>query len=108
MGAFSSGLVLLLKARPFIWVSTQLEDSALRSIDPGKAGCQLDPASPHACFHFKACFSVDNRTEEELDMRIKFSIVAKPKKAVSRVWLRLVEEDGEDSRSSRVDHLLHI
>ena len=87
MGAFSSSAVVLLKARPIINVTTSLEvndhyhypaplilydylvhiennsnaaqDSMLRRIDPGKAGCLKDPNSPHACFHFSACFTVE-------------------------------------------------
>ena len=48
--------------------------------------------------------------EEEgaVDMRIQVTIEAEPKKAVSRVWLRLEEEEGGEGRRSRVQHLLNI
>ena len=39
--------------------SNAAQDSMLRRIDPGKAGCLKDPNSPHACFHFSACFTVE-------------------------------------------------
>ena len=48
------------------------QDSLLRRIDPGKAGCFKDPNSPHACFHFSACFTVE---EEEVVIMI---ILTKP------------------------------
>merc|ERR1719458_1835484 len=42
-------------------------------------------------------------------MKIRFTIVAEPKKAVSRVWLQLAEFAGnEDSKSSVVEHMLVI
>ena len=152
MGAYSSSLVFLLKARPIINVTTHLQDSELHSIDPGKtlldspsiinifryllilnpkdpgmnqihvtgllpnpssfaapgkAGCSLDPDSPYACFHFSACFRVEEE-EGAVDMSIQVTIEAEPKKAVSRVWLRLEEEDGGEGRRSRVEHLLNI
>ena len=94
------------------WYNHIDQDSLLRRIDPGKAGCSKDPNSPHACFHFSACFTVE---EEEVviiiiiliailtkpslclislvtcpqvhQMRIQFTIVAEPKKPVSRVRL---------------------
>ena len=45
------------------------------------------------------------------DMTIRFTIVAEPKKAVSRVWLQLAELAGAadtEARSSRVEHMLVI
>ena len=89
-------------------VSTFLEEAGLHGIDPGKAGCELDPNSSHACFNFRACFQVDSE-EINVEMKIRFTIVAEPKKAVSRVWLQLAEFAGnEDSRSSVVEHMLVI
>lgn len=44
-------------------------------------------------------------------MTIRFTIVAEPKKAVSRVWLQLAELAGAadtEARSSRVEHMLVI
>ena len=44
-------------------------------------------------------------------MKIKFTIVAEPKKAVSRVWLALEQFAGNQdssSRSSKVEHMLVI
>jgi hypothetical protein len=80
----------------------------LQSIDPGQAGCELDPESSHACFHFKACFRIESE-ETKLGMKIKFRIVAEPKKAVSRVWLRLADIPADqETRSSKVDHMLLI
>lgn len=80
----------------------------LQSIDPGKAGCELDPESSHSCFHFKACFRIESE-EKMLGMKIKFRIVAEPKKAVSRVWLRLADiPSDQETRSSQVDHMLLI
>ena len=98
----------MLKSRPIISVSTHLAEDGLHNIDPGKAGCDLDPESDHACFSFEACFKVESK--EDLSLRIKFTIVAEPKKAVSRVWLKLAEVDevGSSSRSSSVDHMLFI
>ena len=98
----------MLKSRPIISVSTHLAEDGLHNIDPGKAGCDLDPESDHACFSFEACFKVESK--EDLSLRIKFTIVVEPKKAVSRVWLKLAEVDevGVSSRSSSVDHMLFI
>jgi len=41
-------------------------------------------------------------------MRIQFTIVAEPKKPVSRVWLRLDGESGGEGRERRVEHILNI
>ena len=80
----------------------------LQSIDPGQAGCGLDPESSYAYIHFKACFTIES-DETMLGMKIKFRIVAEPKKAVSRVWLRLPDIlAGQETRSSKVDHMLLI
>ena len=47
--------------------------------------------------------------EIKAEMKIKFTIVAEPKKAVSRVWLQLEEFVGrEDTKSSKVEHMLVI
>ena len=98
----------MLRSRPIISVSTYLEESGLHGIDPGKSGCDLDPDSSHACFDFKTCFQLDSE-EINVDMKIKFTIVAEPKKAVSRVWLQLAELAGnDDSKSSKVEHMLVI
>ncbi len=59
MGAYQSGAVLLLRARPIINVTTSLETAQLEGVDPGRAGCPLDPASAHTCFHFSACFRLE-------------------------------------------------
>jgi len=108
IGAYNANTVLLLRSRPIISVTTHLEDSMLQSIDPGKAGCELDPESSHSCFHFKACFRIESE-EKMLGMKIKFRIVAEPKKAVSRVWLRLADiPSDQETRSSQVDHMLLI
>ena len=100
----------MLKSRPIISVSTHLLEDGLHNIDPGKAGCDLDPDSDHACFSFAACFKVESK--EDLSLRIKFTIVAEPKKAVSRVWLKLPEvaeqAGGASLESSTVDHMLFI
>ena len=99
---------MLLRSRPIISVSTYLEETGLHGIDPGKSGCDLDPDSSHACFDFKTCFQLDSE-EINVDMKIKFTIVAEPKKAVSRVWLQLAEFAGnDDSKSSKVEHMLVI
>ena len=42
----------MLRSRPIISVSTYLEEAGLHGIDPGTAGCSLDPHSSHACFSF--------------------------------------------------------
>ena len=89
IGAFNSNAVIMLRSRPIISVSTYLEEAGLHGIDPGKPGCDLDPDSSHACFSFKACFQLDSEETNHADMKIKFTIVAEPKKAVSRVWLAL-------------------
>ena len=108
IGAYNSNSVIMLRARPIISVSTFLEEAGLHGIDPGKAGCDLDPNSDHACFNFRACFQVDSE-EINVEMKIRFTIVAEPKKAVSRVWLQLAEFAGnEDSKSSVVEHMLVI
>ena len=109
IGAYSSNAVVMLKSRPIISVSTHLLEDGLHNIDPGKAGCDLDPDSDHACFSFSACFKVESK--EDLSLRIKFTIVAEPKKAVSRVWLKLPDvsqASGSSLESSRVDHMLFI
>ena len=109
IGAYSSNAVVMLKSRPIISVSTHLLEDGLHNIDPGKAGCDLDPNSDHACFSFSACFKVESK--EDLSLRIKFTIVAEPKKAVSRVWLKLPDvsqASGSSLESSRVDHMLFI
>jgi len=106
VGAFSSSAVVLLKARPIINVTTSLEDSMLRRIDPGKAGCLKDPNSPHACFHFSACFTVEE--DQVHQMKIQFEIVAEPKKPVSRVWLRLDGGSEAEARERTVGHILNI
>jgi len=109
IGAFNSNAVIMLRARPIISVSTYLEEAGLHGIDPGTAGCELDPDSSHACFNFKACFQLDSEETNQIDMKIKFTIVAEPKKAVSRVWLSLAEMAGnQDSKSSKVEHMLVI
>ena len=59
VGAYQSGAVLLLQARPIINVTTTLELKELDGVDPGRAGCPLDPGSAHACFAFSACFRIE-------------------------------------------------
>ena len=59
VGAYQSGTVMLLRARPIINVTTSLETSQLEGVDPGRAGCPLDPASTNTCFHFSACFRLE-------------------------------------------------
>ena len=112
IGAFNSNAVIMLRSRPIISVSTYLEEAGLHGIDPGKPGCDLDPDSSHACFSFKACFQLDSEETNHADMKIKFTIVAEPKKAVSRVWLALEQfagnQDSSSSRSSTVEHMLVI
>jgi hypothetical protein len=59
VGAYQSGTILLLQARPIINVTTTLETTELDGVDPGRAGCPLDPTSAHACFAFSACFRLE-------------------------------------------------
>lgn len=99
----------MLRSRPIISVSTYLEEAGLDGVDPGKAGCDLDPDSSHACFSFRACFQVNSVEEIKTEMKIKFTIVAEPKKAVSRVWLSLEEFVGTgETKSSKVEHMIVI
>ena len=59
VGAYQSGAVLLLQARPIINVTTTLQLTELDGVDPGRAGCPLDQNSAHACFAFSACFRLE-------------------------------------------------
>ena len=58
VGSYQSNAVFLLRSRPIIDITTSVDDTYLKGIDPGKAGCKEDPASADACFGFAACFQV--------------------------------------------------
>ena len=107
IGSYSSNAVYLLLARPIINVTTSVEDSLLRAVDPGTAGCPLDPDSEYTCFHFSACFRVE-AVEDGAERNIRFNIVAEPNKPVSRVWLRLEDGDRTGNRTNTVEHNLVI
>ncbi len=94
VGAYGSEHVFLLRARPIIDISTFVDETNLKGIDPGRAGCPDDEDSEEACFGFSACFSVDREVSER-GLGIRFEIEAEPQKPVSRVWLRL-RNDGSD------------
>ena len=90
-------------------MKTSLDDELLHSIDPGKAGCRMDRESSHACFDFKACFWIEESYLDQ-ELSINFQIVGEPMKPVSRVWLQLLNIDGDSSqrKSSKVEHRLKI
>ncbi len=107
-GDLRDGAAVLLRARPIIDISTYVDDSQLRGIDPGSSGCPDDEEAEEACFGFKACFSVDREVSER-GLGLKFEIEAEPGKPVSRVWLRLLNGGGpDDSREKRVEESIRL
>ncbi|KAL1463065.1 hypothetical protein WDU94_014855 [Cyamophila willieti] len=59
VGAYESGIAVLLRARPIIQLETSLKpDFNLKNIDPSKTGCQLDINAEHTCFTFEACCKI--------------------------------------------------
>ena len=106
VGAFQSNMVFLLRARPIIDITTFVDESNLKAIDPGKAGCLDDFESQEACFGFKTCFSVDKEVSQR-GLLLKFMIEAEPKKPVSRVWLRL-KTQGKEKRNKSITDKIRI
>uniref|UniRef100_A0A8D8TAD1 Integrin alpha-PS1 n=1 Tax=Cacopsylla melanoneura TaxID=428564 RepID=A0A8D8TAD1_9HEMI len=59
VGAYESGIAVLLRARPIIQLETSLKpDFNLKNIDPSKTGCQADINAEHTCFTFEACCKI--------------------------------------------------
>ena len=106
IGSYNSNSVYLLLSRPIINITTRVEDALLQAVDPGQAGCFMDPESQYTCFHFSACFDVSQDVGS--GMMIRFKIIAEPNKPVSRVWMRLSSEDKVENRTNIVEHDLFI
>ncbi len=106
VGAYQSGLVFLLRSRPIIDISTYVDETNLKAIDPGRSGCTDDPDADEACFGFTACFSVDKEVSEQ-GLLMRFRIEAEPQKPVSRVWLRL-KDRSTDTRSNVVNDTIRL
>ena len=107
VGAYQSEKVFLLRSRPIIDITTTVDESNLKGIDPGQAGCEEDPSSEDTCFDFTACFSVENKEVRGLDL--EFMIEAEPQKPMSRVWLRRVgDENGGENRTNTISHTIRI
>ena len=104
VGAYQSNRAFLLRARPIIDISTFVDETNLKGIDPGKASCPDDEESDEACFGFSACFSVDKEVSER-GLGVAFKIEAEPQKPVSRVWLRLRDADRESRESVVTDSI---
>ena len=109
VGAYQSNYVFLLRSRPVIDITTSVDETNLKGIDPGQSGCLEDLDAEESCFGFKACFSVDKEVSEQ-GLKLKFVIKAEPKKPVSRVWLRLDsdEERREGEKNSRLEDTITI
>ena len=93
VGAYESNYVFVFRGRPILDIETSVEGASLKGIDTSVKGCYEDPSSEETCFGFKACFRVDKEVSER-GLSVKFMIEAEPKKPVSRVWLRLMDDDG--------------
>jgi integrin alpha 7 len=107
VGAYQSNRIFVFRGRPIIDIETFVNETNLKAIDPSRNGCPEDPQSEEACFAFKACFSVDKEVSEQ-GLEVKFMIEAEPKKPVSRVWLRLMDEDGyivDDGRAEKSNNV---
>ena len=112
VGAYQSNRVFVFRGRPVIDIQTFVDETNLKGIDPSIEGCAEDPDADEACFSFKACFSVDKEVSRQ-GLSVKFLIEAEPKKPVSRVYLRLMDDDGylvDDGgeRSNNVTHTIKI
>ena len=93
VGAYQSNYVFVFRGRPILDIETSVEGASLKGIDTSVKGCFEDPSSEETCFGFKACFRVDKEVSER-GLSVKFMIEAEPKKPVSRVWLRLMDDGG--------------
>lgn len=107
VGAYQSNTVLVLRARPIIDITTFVDETNLKGIDPGRAGCPEDMDSEDTCFGFKTCFSVDKEVSQQ-GLRLSFKIEAEPQKPVSRIYLKLQDRLDEVKRDSVVTDTITI
>ena len=100
VGAYASSAAFLFRARPIMDISTFVDDSNLRGIDPGQTGCSEDPMSSDACFGFKACFKISEMTRSHA---LHYVIEAEPQKPVSRIYLRLASSSMTPDKNSSIE-----
>lgn len=89
IGAYSSGAVVVLLARPITNIKTEVRGHELRNIDPSKQGCLSDPNTNLTCFAFKACCSIAPYESTPKSLELIYTIEAETynaNKKFSRVF----------------------